>query len=61
MDVREHNRIAWNRKAELGDRFALPVDSAAIERSRAGLAEIYPTPLKPAPHEREGQRDERAS
>jgi SAM-dependent methyltransferase len=49
MDVREHNRIAWDALAEKGDRWTLPVSREAIDAAREGVWEIVLTPTKPVP------------
>lgn len=49
MDIREHNRIAWDALAERGDQWTVPVSSEAIEAARQGRWEIVLTPTKPVP------------
>lgn len=49
MSVFEHNREAWDRQAARGDRWTVPVDSAAVARARAGDWSVLLTPLKPVP------------
>ena len=49
MDIRNHNRDAWNRLVEKKDRWTRPVTSAEIERARNGKFSIGLTPSKPAP------------
>jgi SAM-dependent methyltransferase len=49
MDVREHNRIAWDALVEKGDRWTVPVSRAAIDAARNGVWEIVLTPRKPVP------------
>jgi hypothetical protein len=39
MDIREHNRIAWDALAEKGDRWTVPVSREAIEAARKGVWE----------------------
>lgn len=49
MDIREHNRIAWDALAERGDRWTVPVSPQVIEEARHGRWEIVLTPTKPVP------------
>ena len=49
MDIREHNRIAWDALAERGDRWTVPVSPEVIEAARHGRWEIVLTPTKPVP------------
>jgi SAM-dependent methyltransferase len=49
MDIREHNRIAWDREVERGNRWAVPVSAAVIAAARRGEWEILLTPSQPAP------------
>lgn len=49
MDVRKHNRLAWDRKAVEGDRWTVPVSSEVIARARAGQWEVLLTPTRPVP------------
>ena len=49
IDVRSHNRDAWNRYVAQGDRWTLPVDKETIERARRGNWSIVLTPTKPVP------------
>ena len=49
MDIREHNRIAWDALAERGDRWTVPVSPDVIEAARSGRWEIVLTPIKPVP------------
>lgn len=51
MDIREHNRIAWDALAERGDRWTVPVSRDVIEAARQGRWEIVLTPTKPVPRE----------
>jgi SAM-dependent methyltransferase len=50
MDVRDHNRVAWDAQVERGNRWTVPVPDAAIEAARRGRWEIFLTPTKPVPH-----------
>lgn len=51
MDIREHNRIAWDALAERGDRWTVPVSPHVIEAARRGRWEIVLTPAKPVPRD----------
>lgn len=49
IDIREHNRIAWDALAERGDQWTVPVSPQQIEDARHGRWEIVLTPTKPVP------------
>lgn len=49
MDIREHNRIAWDKNVEWGNEWTIPVSSEAVAAARQGRWEIYLTPTKPVP------------
>ena len=49
MDVRDHNRQAWNRQVEKGNPWTIPVDSDTIADARLGKWELFLTPLRPVP------------
>jgi SAM-dependent methyltransferase len=49
MNVREHNRMAWNRQVEQGNRWTIPVSGAEIAAARHGQWEILLTPSRPVP------------
>lgn len=49
MDIRSHNRTAWDVKVERRDRWTLPASREAIERARHGHFELLLTPTKPVP------------
>lgn len=49
MDVRSHNRTAWNQNVDSGSRWTQPVSTAEIEAARQGKFEIVLTPQKPVP------------
>ncbi len=51
MSIREHNRLAWNKQVEKGNRWTVPVSSAEIDAARKGRWEIFLTPTKPVPRE----------
>lgn len=48
-DIRTHNREAWNRQVEKGNRWTVPVDHETVEAAREGRWEILLTPTKPVP------------
>ena len=49
MDVRSHNREAWDQNVVAGNRWTQPVDSATVERARQGHLELLLTPQKAVP------------
>lgn len=49
MDVRAHNRLAWNRQVEDGNRWTKPVDPETIQRARQGNWEVVLTPTRVVP------------
>lgn len=49
MDVRSHNKEAWDRAVASGDRWTVPVDAATIARARCGDWEVVLTPTRPVP------------
>src|SRR4029077_16121926 len=49
MDVRSHNRAAWNRSVEVQNRWTLPVGKEVIDRARGGEFDLLLTPTKPVP------------
>lgn len=49
MDIREYNRIAWDKEVEGGNKWTIPVSEAAIAAARRGEWEILLTPSKPVP------------
>jgi len=49
MDVREHNRGAWDRLVEKKNEWTVPVSREVIEKARRGEWSIVMTPLKPVP------------
>jgi len=51
MDIRSHNRAAWNRNVETRNPWTLPVGTDVIERARRGQFEPLLTPTKPVPME----------
>jgi len=50
MDIRAHNRIAWDKNVEWGEnRWTIPVGPEAVAAARRGRWDIYLTPTKPVP------------
>jgi SAM-dependent methyltransferase len=49
IDVRAHNRAAWNRSVEQSNRWTVPVSTQAIERARRGQLDLLLTPTKSVP------------
>ena len=49
MDVREHNREAWDREVERGNDWTIPVTSEVIGAARRGWWEVLLTDTKPVP------------
>jgi len=60
LDPVEHNRRAWDRQVEGGNRWTLPVGPEVTAAARAGRWQIFLTPTKPVPRawfpEMEGSR-----
>ncbi|MFQ5811955.1 MAG: class I SAM-dependent methyltransferase [Anaerolineae bacterium] len=51
MDIREYNRLAWNKEVERGNQWTIPVSKEIITAARQGQWEIILTPTKPVPKE----------
>jgi SAM-dependent methyltransferase len=51
MDVREHNRRAWDRQVGLGNVWTRPVGTEVIEEARQGRWSVLLTEQKPVPRE----------
>jgi SAM-dependent methyltransferase len=51
VDIREHNRLAWDRHVENRNRWTVPVTAEAIAAARRGEWSIVLTPNKPVPHD----------
>jgi SAM-dependent methyltransferase len=49
MDIREHNRSAWDRLVQQGNKWTVPVSTDLINRARKGEWEIVLTPQKTVP------------
>jgi len=51
MDIVEHNREAWARQVESGNKWTIPVSPETIERARKGEWSLLLTPTIPVPVE----------
>ena len=51
MNIREYNRMAWNKEVERGNQWTVPVSREAIAAARQGQWQIILTPTKPVPRE----------
>lgn len=51
MDIRRHNRKAWDHGVDEGIRWTQPVDSDSVNRARQGKFEVHLTPTKPVANE----------
>ena len=51
MDVRAHNRAAWNKEVEDGNHWTVPVSPEEIANARHGEWGIYLTPIKTVPRD----------
>lgn len=49
MNVRDHNRLAWDRMAAGGSRWSQPVSPEDVAAARAGEPRIFLTPTRPVP------------
>ena len=49
MDIRKHNREAWDKQVERGVAWTLPVSAEKIAAAQAGSWEIFLTPSRPVP------------
>jgi SAM-dependent methyltransferase len=49
MDIRSHNRAAWDRQVECRNRWTIPVSSEEVAAARQGQWTILLTPTKPVP------------
>jgi SAM-dependent methyltransferase len=49
MDVRAHNRAAWDRNVEERNPWTVPVSKEATDRARRGEFDLFLTPTKPVP------------
>jgi 2-polyprenyl-3-methyl-5-hydroxy-6-metoxy-1,4-benzoquinol methylase len=51
MDIREHNRRAWDKQVQARNTWTIPVRSEDIAAARRGDWIIYLTPTKPIPRD----------
>ena len=51
MDIREHNRLAWDKQVQDGSPWTTPVTFELVDAARKGRWEIFLTPTKPVPSE----------
>ena len=51
MDIRQHNRDAWNRQVEGGNPWTLPVSAEEVAAARAGRWSVVLTPARPVPRD----------
>jgi SAM-dependent methyltransferase len=51
MDIRAHNRAAWDREVARRNRWTIPVEPNAVERARHGEFSVVLTPVKPVPRD----------
>ena len=51
MDIRDYNRIAWDRLVQSGDRWTIPASREVIKAARRGEWEIFLTPTKSIPQD----------
>jgi ubiquinone/menaquinone biosynthesis C-methylase UbiE len=51
VNVREHNRLAWDRQVEGGNPWTVPVGPQEVAAAREGRWTIYLTPTVPVPHD----------
>jgi ubiquinone/menaquinone biosynthesis C-methylase UbiE len=49
MDIRQHNRLAWNKQVEYHNPWTIPVSEETVQAARRGQWEIILTPTKPVP------------
>ena len=51
MNIRQHNRFAWDKQVEKGNRWTIPASPEEISAARRGEWRIVLTPTRPVPHE----------
>jgi SAM-dependent methyltransferase len=49
INVLKHNRLAWDKEVERGNRWTIPVTSEAIDQAKRGHWKIFLTPTIPVP------------
>jgi SAM-dependent methyltransferase len=50
VNILEHNRLAWDKQVESGNRWTIPASPEMIAAARQGQWAIYLTPIKLVPH-----------
>jgi SAM-dependent methyltransferase len=51
MDIRKHNRLAWDGQVEVGNPWTIPISTEEVQAARHGHWQILLTPSKPVPRE----------
>jgi SAM-dependent methyltransferase len=51
MDIRDHNRRAWDRQVDEGNEWTVPASAEAIAAARRGEWQVVLTPTRPVPHD----------
>jgi len=51
VNIREHNRLAWDKQVENGNQWTVPVSPEAIAAARKGQWTVLLTPTKPVPRD----------
>ncbi|MDP3179246.1 MAG: class I SAM-dependent methyltransferase [Spirochaetaceae bacterium] len=51
MDIVKHNREAWTKEVETGNKWTVPVDGSTIAKARRGDWELVLTPTIPVPRD----------
>jgi SAM-dependent methyltransferase len=51
MDIRAHNRVAWDNEVRKGNKWTVPVSSEVVQQARAGKWQIVLTPTIPVPED----------
>lgn len=51
MDIRDHNRAAWDRQVEVGNPWTVRVSPRQVAEAREGRWDIYLTPSRPVPRD----------
>jgi ubiquinone/menaquinone biosynthesis C-methylase UbiE len=49
VNIREHNRLAWDKQVENGNQWTVPISPEAVAAARKGQWTIILTPTKPVP------------
>ena len=49
LDIRAYNRRAWNKQAEYGNPWTVPVTPEVIAAARQGHWSVLLTPMRPVP------------